>query len=241
MAMKISVLPTPKSVAAVAAAIIAETAHSSVKEKGYFTIALSGGRTPNLLYDLLATTEYADLLPWEHMLFFWGDERYVPPWHKDSNYQSAHKRLFSRLPIPTDNIYPMATDLPDASQAAKLYARELHAVFRKHGCSGFDLTLLGMGTDGHTASLFPGSAALREEEQWVTTAVGPGGQLRLSITLPLINASETILFLVTGAEKRRMLTAVIAEHRQGSVKYPAAMAQGRKQTLWLVDQAAYDK
>ena len=241
MAMKISVFPTPESVAAAAADIIAETAHSAVREKGYFTIALSGGRTPNLLYDLLATTEYADLLPWEHMLFFWGDERYVPPWHKDSNYQSAHKRLFSRLPIPPDNIYPMATDLPDASQAAKLYARELHAVFRKRGCSGFDLTLLGMGADGHTASLFPGSSAIKEKDKWVTATVGPAGQTRLTITIPFINASETILFLVTGQEKQNMLTDIIADQQQGSVKYPAAMAQGRKQTLWLVDQTAYGK
>lgn len=241
MAMKISVFPTPESVAAAAADIIAEAAHSAVREKGYFTIALSGGRTPNLLYDLLATTEYAGVLPWKQMLFFWGDERYVPSSHRDSNYGSAKDRLFSKVPIPAANVHPMTTADQDASQAARLYEQTIRELFRARGCSGFDLTLLGMGTDGHTASLFPVSTALGEEKQWVTTADGPGGQLRLTITIPLINASKAVLFLVTGQEKQSMLTAVMAEHRQGAGKYPAAMVQGREQTLWLVDRAAYDK
>lgn len=238
MAIARNVLATPEAVAAAAADIICETACSSVKDKGYFTLVLSGGRTPNLLYDLLATAKYADALPWEQMLFFWGDERYVPPSHKDSNYRSANERLFSKLPIPPANIYPMGVDLPDASQAARLYERELRAIFRERRCSGFDLTLLGMGADGHTASLFPASPALVDKENWVAATAGPGGQLRLTLTIPLINASDTVLFLVTGAEKKAMLTAVMTEIKQGTAEYPAAMVRGRNRTVWLVDQAA---
>mgnify|MGYP003586194690 CR=1 FL=1 len=239
MEIKINVLPTPEAVAAAAAAMIREIAHCSVREKGFFTLALSGGRTPNLLYDLLATEEYAGELPWEQMLFFWGDERYVAPNHRDSNYGAAKARLFNKAPIPPSNVYPMNTAQPEASEAAKLYEQTIRDVFRWRGCSGFDLTLLGMGSDGHTASLFPASPAMSEEKLWVTTAAGPGGQTRMTITIPLINTSETVLFLVTGQEKRNMLTAVMVDRQEGPLKYPAAMAQGRKQTLWLVDQAAY--
>lgn len=238
MAMTVTVYDHPLAVADAAAKHIRKQAHAAVQQKGCFLLALSGGRTPNVLYSLLADTEYLHTMPWDQILFFWGDERYVSPAHPDSNYGTAMKLLFSRVPVPARNVYPMWTMAPQSSQAAELYEQTLQQVLRETGQLGFDLTILGMGTDGHTASLFPGSPALEEQKHWVAPVTNPAGQARLTLTLPLLNASHDILFLVTGEEKKTMLAAVLDDHATGESSYPASRVKARRNTDWLVDAAA---
>ena len=238
MAIKLDIRPTPADVALAAADLIRREAHKAVREKGCFLLALAGGRTPNLLYEMLAREPFAGTMPWDGMHFFWGDERCVPPTHQDSNAGMAMKHLLSKVPVPARNVYPiLGAGLPPRD-AAELYEETVRQAFRASGSSGFTMVLLGMGNDGHTASLFPGQPAVAERIKWVAPAQAPSGQDRITITLPLIHASSTVLFMVTGRDKRDMLTAVLADQQAGLDRYPASMARGREQTIWLVDQEA---
>ena len=241
MALKIAIYPTPLEVATAAADCIREKAHEAVRRKGYFTLVFSGGRTPNLLYKLLATAPYANTLPWDQIFCFWGDERYVPATHRDSNYGGAMTYLLSQVPIPARNVYPMLTMAPNPAVAAHLYEQSIRQAFGELGCQGFDLALLGMGSDGHTASIFPGSEAVKEQKRWVLPVKGPNGQSRLTLTLPLLNSSQQLLFLVTGEEKCGMLEKVLDDNQKDEASYPAALVQGRSDTLWFVDQEAFPR
>lgn len=176
--------------------------HEVVGRKNRCTLVLAGGSTPQSLYDYLAA-EYAETIPWEHVHIFWGDERFVPPVDASSNARMAREALLDHVPIPRKNIHPMPTDYDDPEVAARAYEEMLRGVFDGVAWPAFDLMLLGLGADGHTASLFPGSVALKESERWVAPVEVPSVEppRRLTLTLPALNHAEQVHFLVFGAEK----------------------------------------
>jgi 6-phosphogluconolactonase len=195
-------------------------------------VALSGGSTPRTTYALLASDEFAARVDWPRVRVFWGDERCVPPDHPDSNYRMAREALLDKVPIPTENVHRMRGELPP-DQAATAYQAELEAVL---GASGrFDLILLGMGADGHTASLFPGTAALEERERTVVAVyVKRLRAWRVTLTLPVINAGRHVLFLVSGTAKAPTLARI----RAGELLSAGLVQPDQGQLTWLVDMAA---
>ncbi|MGH2346535.1 MAG: 6-phosphogluconolactonase, partial [Chloroflexota bacterium] len=203
-----------------AATGIVDLARASVAAHGICTIALSGGGTPRSLYELLATPALATEIPWQEVHVFWGDERHVPPDHPDSNFRMANEALLSHVPIPAENIHRIPAELSNAATVAVAYADDLRRTFHlgtedPAALPRFDLILLGMGEDGHTASLFPHSAALSERKALV--AANPVPKLdttRLTLTLPVINHAARVWFLVTGGSKADVLKAVLEGPRQ---------------------------
>ena len=212
----------------------------AVALRGRGAIALSGGHTPAKMYALWAATEkYRSEPDWNRLHFFWGDERYVPQDDPLSNYRMTREALLSHVPIPAANVHAAPTGLPTPQQAAEAYDGELRKFFGS-AAPKFDVTLLGLGPEGHTASLFPGSPALEEKQSWVTAvqvaAVPPN---RLTFTLPVLNSSRNTYFLVAGKDKREILAALRAEPDSRPSQYPAGRirpADGR--VLWFLDQAA---
>lgn len=198
----------------------------AVVQKGIFTVALSGGSTPKILYELLVGAQ----VPWDKTHFFWSDERHVPPDHPDSNYRMAHEAMLSRVPVPESNVHRIHGENPDAAEAAKEYEQTLLPL---------DLILLGLGTDGHTASIFPGSDVLHETKRLVAaTWVEKLNTHRITMTLPLLNAGASVLFLVSGAEKAQIVKEVI----EGPKQYPAQLVQPTNgQLLWMLDEDAVAK
>jgi len=198
----------------------------AVARKGLFTVAMSGGSTPKLLYELLVDAQ----VPWAKTHFFWSDERHVPPDHPDSNYRMAYEALLSKVPVPEGNVHRMHGENPDAAEAAAEYEQTLLPL---------DLILLGLGTDGHTASIFPSSDVLHETKRLVAaTWVEKLNTYRITMTLPLLNSGAAVLFLVSGAEKAQIVKEVI----EGPPKYPAQFVQpAHGQLLWMLDEDAAAK
>jgi len=221
-----------------AAEQFAASAKAAVSARGRFSVALSGGSTPKALYALLATDEFRSQLPWPQVHLFWGDERCVPPDHAESNFRMVGEALLSKITIPSENIHRMAGEKTPADGIVD-YQTQLQEFF--HLADGewprFDLVLLGLGEDGHTASLFPGSAALSERQRWVATSyVERLRAHRLTLTLPVINHAAQISFLVSGASKAPMVEAVL---RAGNDSLPAARIQPADgQVTWFVTQDA---
>lgn len=236
--MEIKAYEDMAAVTEAAAAYICSAAQGAVREKGYFTLVLAGGRTPNLLYQRMAEQPYCDQIPWKQTFIFWGDERFVPPAHRDSNYGAAWFQLFNKVGSLADHIYPIPTTLTSSDNAAILYERTIRRAFTVLGTKQFDLTLLGMGDDGHTASIFPGKDAVEEDRRWVVSTESPSGQERVTLTFPLLNESKQILFLVTGEAKKEIFQKVMQDRKQAKMHYPAAMVSGRQKTLWMIDKAA---
>ena len=195
----------------------------AVAQKGLFTVALSGGSTPKLLYEMLV----GEQVPWSKTHFFWSDERHVPPDHPDSNYRMAHEALLSHVPVPEANIHRVHSENPDAAEAASEYEQTLLPL---------DLILLGLGSDGHTASIFPGSEVLHETSRLVAAPwVEKLNTYRITMTLPLLNSGASVLFLVSGADKAQIVKEVI----EGPKKYPAQFVQPTNgQLLWMLDKDA---
>ncbi len=237
---EIRVLTTPQDLFAAAAEEIVRLANEAVAERGRFTIALSGGSTPKSLYTLLATNART-MLPWERMFFFWGDERHVPPTDPDSNYRMANESMLSKVSVPPANVFRVPAENPEAATVAKEYESTLKRFFQTEAGQfpRFDLILLGMGPDGHTASLFPGTAGLAERSRWVIANwVEKLKTHRLSFTLPVLNAARCVAFLVSGTDKAQVLKSVLQENVAGE-QYPAKMVQpvdGR--LVWFLDRAA---
>jgi 6-phosphogluconolactonase len=210
-----------------------------------FTVALSGGSTPKGLYTLLAREPYRSQVPWSLVHVFWGDERCVPPDHAESNYKLAHDALLSQVPIPETNIHRVSTEHGDCAGAAADYAQELVTFFGLEGRAlpHFDLLLLGVGDDGHTASLFPGKPALNERDALVVAS--PPGRLppqidRVTLTLPVLNAARQVVFMATGPGKRDIVTRILAgvDATDGEL-LPAQRVRPADGTLiWIIDQAA---
>jgi 6-phosphogluconolactonase len=217
-----TVLPDVSSLARhVAGWLLAE----ALAKQGVFAIALSGGSTPRQLYRCLAEPPCLTAFPWQRTHWFWGDERFVPHDDERSNYRMAKEALLSRVPIPADNIHPVPTEGVSPNEAAAAYAHSLKSFYGSEHLDPsrplFDVTLLGLGPDGHTASLFPGSPALEERAAWVAAVTGPGAEPRLTLTLPALNSSRHVVFLVAGEEKRAMLNRL----RGGDANVPAANVQ----------------
>jgi len=233
-------LTTPQDLFQAAAEEVIRTATDAVKARGRFTIALSGGSTPRNLYTLIAANASASL-PWDQMFFFWGDERHVPPNDPDSNFLMAKESLLSKVAVPPANIFPIPTENPDASAAAEAYEQTLRKFFAvaPGEFPRFDHILLGMGPDGHTASLFPETAALQEKSRLVVANwVEKLKASRITLTLPVLNAAHSVAFLVSGTDKAAALHEVL-EGNAAAEKYPSKLVRptdGR--LIWFVDRAA---
>lgn len=215
----------------------------AVRGKGVFTVALSGGSTPKRLYELLADPDepFREQLPWDKTHFFWTDERHVPPDHSDSNYRMVNEAMLSCVPVPKENLHRMPGENPSASEAADEYEKTLRTFFKLNGGNlpRFDLILLGLGADGHTASIFPGSEVLRQKRRLVAAPwVEKLKSYRITITPPVINNGALILFLVSGLEKAGILRDVL-QGVADPVRYPAQLVKPTNgRLLWLADNAA---
>lgn len=223
-----------------AAQRFARRALSAVAARGRFTVALAGGRTPNVVYELLAT-RYHRAVPWHAIDVFWGDERHVPPTDGESNYRAAYDMMLSRVPIPADRVHRIRGELPDARAAAADYERVLHREFALQDGEAprFDLVLLGLGSDGHTASLFPGSDALTEREKLVCAPWVEHLQAhRITLSLRALEPAAAVVFLVSGAEKAGVLRDVLeGDGRIGPL--PAQLIQPTAgEVTWMIDRAA---
>jgi 6-phosphogluconolactonase len=233
-------LTTPQELFAAAAEEVVHTANEAIAARGQFTIALSGGSTPKNLYNLLATNART-ALPWDRMYFFFGDERHVPPTDPDSNYRMADEAMLSKVPVPAGNVFRFAAENADAAEVASEYEKTLRKFFQLQpdGVPRFDLILLGMGPDGHTASLFPGTAGLQEKSRLVIANwVEKLKTSRLSFTFPVLNAARCVTFLVSGTDKAAVLKTVLEENVPGE-QYPAKLVHPTDgKLIWLLDVAA---
>ena len=203
-----------------------------------FSVALAGGNTPRQVYELLSTARFKNRVEWPQVHFFFGDERCVPPEHPDSNYAMAYEALISRVPIPAKNVHRMLGE-GNANENALAYENELRTFFAGLTWPRFDLVLLGMGEDGHTASLFPDSAALKEMSRWVVATRNEQlGQDRITLTVPVLNHARRIMVLVTGKKKAQRLKEVLRP-QPGSEQLPVQAITPIKGMLeWLVDADA---
>ncbi len=232
------VLADPAAVAAATADRVVAAARNAIQRRGVFRMALSGGATPLLAYPLLVAPPRVDGVDWSRVEFFWGDERPVPPDHPESNFRAAQAGLLSRLPgVRPEAIHRMPAERPDLDAAARDYQAEMAGAFGDTADEAkvpvLDLVWLGMGRDGHTASLFPGSAALAERMRWVVGNWAPSpAAWRMTLTYPVLNAAREALFQVCGPGK----DAAFATVRAGSPASPAAAVRARR-TLWIVDLA----
>ncbi len=210
----------------------------AVANEGTFAVCLSGGSTPQGLYGRLAEAPYLDAFPWSRTHWFWGDERFVP--HDDalSNYRMVRVALLSRVPVPPANIHPIPTEGLTADAAASQYERELKSFYGAGHLDPsrplFDVNLLGLGPDGHTASLFPGSPMLAERDKWVAAVVGAKPEARITLTYPTLESSRHVAFLVAGDEKR----AIFRRLRNGDESLPAARLHPTAEMTWFLDRAA---
>ncbi len=222
-----------------AARWVATCLKQAVRHRGVAHLALSGGSTPRPLFRLLATPEWLTAVPWSQVHVWWADERCVPPDHHESNYGMAYHLLLRHVPVR--HIHRLHGEAPDPEAAARAYEDELRRVFGlgPRARPRFDLILLGMGADGHTASLFPGTAALAEQRRLVVVGQAPHPpRQRLTLTLPVLNRASWVLFLVTGAEKGPAL-AQVWQAPPDRPPLPAALVQPRRgSVIWLVDEAA---
>jgi 6-phosphogluconolactonase len=235
---KVTVFGSAEEVARAAAERFAELAQSATRARGRFAVALSGGSTPKRTYELLTGDDYKARVDWPKVHVFFGDERMVPPDDAKSNYRMASEAMLSRLAIPPENVHRI-NGLGDAVANARLYEDELRTFFNDAPWPSFDLVLLGMGDDGHTASLFPGTHALDEREAWVAANwVEKLNAYRVTLTAPAINRAAHVIFLVTGANKaaplREVLKGELDTHR-----LPSQLIKPLDGSLeWLVDTAA---
>lgn len=239
MTRTFQVLPDADAVAAATADRLVAAGRNAIARRGRFVLALTGGSTPLVVCPLLVVPPRIGQLDWSRVEFFWGDERAVPPDHPDSNYRLAEMTLFEYLPgIRMSQVHRMPADAPDLDAAARAYEAELRRTLGdtmgRDRRPRFDLIWLGMGADGHTASLFPGTKALDERERWVVANWVPSLEAwRMTLTFPVINDAREALIVVTGSDKADAVAAI----RSGGRDLPAARVHAER-TLWLIDEAA---
>ncbi|MGI4797252.1 MAG: 6-phosphogluconolactonase [Janthinobacterium lividum] len=204
--------------------------------EGPVAVALSGGSTPKALFTLLATAEFAGRIPWDRVHWCWGDERFVPPDDPSSNYRMAHEAMLSHVPVPPDHVHPIPTTGLSPAAAAAVYEQTLREIHGDGDLSRplFEIVLLGLGTNGHFASLFPDTPSLTEREAWVTEVTPAGEKTRITLTYPALESCRHAAFMVAGAEKREALAAV----RAGQADLPAAQYRLAGELHWFVDDAA---
>jgi 6-phosphogluconolactonase len=231
---RIEILADPPALARRVAEWMTATALAA---QGPCRVSLSGGSTPKALYGLLASDEFRGRFPWQKVFWYWGDERFAPPDHPDSNYRMAREAMLAKVPAPAENIHPVPTD-GSPEEAARRYERMLQ---RAYGASTldpsrplFDIMLLGLGADGHTASLLPGDPALDERTRWVVAVSHGRPEVRITLTYPAIESSRHVAFLVEGISKAPVLSAI----RAGESRAPAARVQPVGELIWFVDRAA---
>jgi 6-phosphogluconolactonase len=232
------IVPDPPALFHAAADEFVRQATAAVRSKDRFTVALAGGSTPKALYSLLATNT---ALPWDKMYLFFGDERHVPPDHPESNYRMARETLLSKVPIPASNVFRVSAENPDAGQAAQSYEQTLRQFFQTPPGSlpRFDLILLGMGPDGHTASLFPGTKALQERSRLVVANwVEKFKTDRITLTLPVLNNAAVVMFLVSGQDKAKTLKEVLGGSQLPDLLPSKLICPTDGKLIWFVDQAA---
>jgi 6-phosphogluconolactonase len=231
----LEVLPDPEALAGRAADWLLETAAA---KQGTFVVALSGGSTPRRLYELLASPPRRAAFPWDRTHWFWGDERFVPHDDATSNYRMVREAMLSRVPVPAGNVHPIPTEGLDAEAAAASYERELKRFYAADTLAAerplFDVVLLGLGTNGHTASLFPGMKVLQERRRWVGAMTDPQAGTRITLTYPALESAREVAFLVAGADKRPVLQQVL----KGDRSQPASEVRPVGTLRFLVDRAA---
>lgn len=234
----VAVFPDPAALAEAAAARLGAIAEAAVAERGRFTIALSGGSTPRALFERLAAPPWRDRLPWAHFEVAWVDERDVPIDHPESNAGVAMRAWLDHVPVPRERIHPVPIHPGQPEATARAYEATLRALFPGEPWPLFDLVLLGVGEDGHTASLFPGSAALDEAEAWVVAPWVPAlGAYRFSLSLPALAHARRMLFLVSGAAKAPVVQAVLQQ--PAAEPGPARrVAEAHGHAEWWLDAAA---
>jgi 6-phosphogluconolactonase len=240
--MTVAIYPDAETLSSEAARYVVRIANESIVTHGRFTLALAGGSTPKKLYGLLASEPYRDQINWALVEIFWSDERCVPPDSEDSNYHLAEEVLLSKVPIPPSQIHRMPADTTDRDAAALAYTDEMQQVFGTDGIPKFDLLQLGMGPEGHTASLFPHQASLKELRRLVMPVDVPKPPPpRLTFTPPLLNAAIHVLFLVTGQDKADAVQAIL-EGENKPDDYPAQIIQPPEgEVTWMLDMAAASK
>jgi len=238
---RILVCQTPEDLFEAAAQFVVQSLPFQPDSGESYSVALSGGSTPQRLFARLAADPYRSQVGWSSVRIFWGDERGVPPDHSESNFRMAKENLLDRVPIPPDQIFRMEGELP-TQEAAVRYEKVLHCVFshkNKEGAPRFDLILLGMGSDGHTASLFPDTPVLEEREQWVAAPwVEKLHTHRITLTPPVLNAAKRVLFVVGGSDKDKAAEAVLEGPFQPN-RYPAQIVNPvQGDVVWLLDREA---
>jgi 6-phosphogluconolactonase len=232
-----------QELSAAVAEFVYKLAEECVKKRSVFTVALSGGNTPRTLYKLLAQAPYVNALPWAQTYLFWGDERYVPVNHPDNNFAIASQTLIKYVPIPKQNVHRILTEHFSPEEAAEVYEDTLRDHFQafaslsEEGFPVFDLILLGMGNDGHTASLFPHTPVLSEQQRWVAATPVPNlapPVRRITLTFPVINAGRNVVFLATGVEKQPIVQAILETPEKARALYPAARINPVGKVFWFV-------
>lgn len=241
--ISLQVASNPQELSRFAAEHFARLAIESQRQKQLFNVALAGGSTPKALYELLADENepYRKQLYWKNTHFFWGDERHVPPDHPDSNYRMASEAMLASLCIPLTNVHRIKSEIADAGKAADDYEQTLRKIFKlvPGQFPRFDLILLGMGSDGHTVSIFPGSDVINEKRRLV---VGPWIEklksFRITLTPAVLNNAASIIFLVSGAEKAKTLHEVLEGEYRPQYLPVQLIAPATGEVLWLADREA---
>jgi len=238
----VQTFPDLAALSEAAATEIAAIARVSIAARGRFTIALSGGTTPKRTYELLVDKHRTDI-DWTHVEFVFGDDRFVPPDDPRSNYRMAREALFDRAPIPASGVHAIPADAGTVEAAAESYERTLRRVLHADANEPefIDLVLLGIGPDGHTASLFPGSPALEEGTRWTRAVEAPTtvqpAVPRVTVTLTFLAGARTILFLVAGSDKRPVLSEILGG-AESARQYPAALVESSGRTVWMIEESA---
>jgi len=226
-----------------------KTALRAAEEKGWCSVVLSGGRTPKALFAHLSGREFSGKIPWDLLHIFWTDERWVGVTDPESNFNMARTHLLSKVPLPDSHIHPIRTTFTRTKDGADFYEKEIRTFFISQGrhrddrFPQFDIMLLGMGTDGHTASLFQGDCAVDERKRWVLPVKAPGGYRvtdRITMTMPVINNATHALFLLSGREKTELLETILRRKKAQTTPCPASLVHPRKELVWFVAESSSD-
>jgi 6-phosphogluconolactonase len=238
---RIQVLPDLEAMSHKSAEMFVNTSRTCIASQGKFSVALSGGSTPKKLYSLLGSAEYRPQVDWQRVHFFWVDERCVPKEHEESNFRIAFDRLLSKISIPDGNVHRIKGE-EDPDKAAREYEEEVRKFFGMSGLPIFDLVILGMGEDGHTASLFPGSHLLKERIRLAAPVyLEKPNWNRITLTLPVMSNATQILFLVAGHSKAEVVYEILGNGRKKE-RYPAGLISPVHGSItWLIDQEAAEK
>lgn len=236
------IFDNPEALGRGAAELFCDAAMQAIQARGSFHVVLSGGSTPRLMYGVLASPPFLEQVAWDRVHFFWGDERPVPPEDSESNFHSANRALLRHLDLAADQIHRMRGEETDLDHAARGYQNEVARVFNTDpggAPPSFDLIFLGMGGDGHTASLFPHTKALGESARWVVANEVPQlATRRLTMTEPILNAARRIAFLVSGADKAETLRKVMEGPRDADRLPAQRISPGSGELVWMMDRDA---